>query len=75
MFKNHEDDQISLKEKNRGQSTGRNRDYNLVPFIWYQIFYTNDINIIRVHYYGLKQKDSLSGNIEILSLWFYFLIW
>jgi len=31
----------------------------LAPFILYQIFYTNDINIIRVHYYRLKQKDSL----------------
>jgi len=39
----------------------------LAPFISYQIFYTNDININRVHYYGLKQKDSLSGNIKILS--------
>jgi len=43
----------------------------LAPFISYQIFYTIDINIIRVHYYELKQKDSLSGNTKILSFRFY----
>jgi len=37
---------------------------NLAPLIRNQIVFINDINIVRVHYCRLKQKDSL---VEIQS--------
>jgi len=40
------------------------------------LFGNRDVRIIflSLYLYGLKQKDSVSGNTKILSLRFYFLI-